>query len=116
MVWEPKIVIWAEEPMVPDFWWTMRVRNVDEDKLVLDYLDPDFDGFDDLNLFDEPVSRSQVERVIRRNLDNPELFFDAFDEGEEGEFPNEYARVSPDDYELIHDLLAENNIDTEGPQ
>jgi hypothetical protein len=96
MVWEPKQALWTDVPMVPEFWWVTRVREVLPDALTLDYLNSEFMDLEDVE------SRSEAERIIRNNIDDPELFFK--------DFPNLYQRVPENDYEILVDLLEEHGV------
>ena len=98
MTWEPKIILSSERAMSPEYWWITRIRSVDENFLTLDYINPDADAFEDVK------TRSQAEKAIRWHIKEPELFM------EEDEFPNVYARISQKDFDVLAELLEENQI------
>jgi len=81
----------SETGMEPRVWWAARVTLVDEDQLRLEFIANDFDEIEDA------MTRSQLERVIRRNLDNPDLFV--------GELPGVLQRVPQDDYDTVGAML-----------
>jgi hypothetical protein len=99
MTWEPKLVLWTEQPMVPELWWITRVRGVAEHELTLDYINPEFEALEDVK------TRSRAEKIIGKNIENPELFF-------EEDFPGVYEKISRDNYDVLHELLEDMNIST----
>lgn len=96
MTWEPKMVLSSEDGMVPEFWWITRIRKLDHNYLTLDYINSDY--------FEDVETRSQAEKFIRRHIKDPELFM------EEDDFPEIYARISQEDFDVLSDLLEENQI------
>ena len=96
MTWEPKLILSSERAMTPEFWWITRIRKLDDNYLTLDYINPD--------AFEDVETRSQAEKLIRRNIKNPELFL------QKPDFPEIYARISQEDFDVLSDLLEENQI------
>jgi hypothetical protein len=110
LVFEPRVQVSSGEPLSPESWWTMRVRSVDEDVMMIDFVDPDYDGFSEaLARFDESLTRAQVgkliERVIRKHIDDPELFL-------EEKFAGRFRRFAVEDYVLVARLLKRAEIST----
>ena len=97
MTWEPKLVLSSEGAMTPEIWWITRIRTLDDDYLTLDYINSDH--------FEDVETRSQAEKYIRRHIKDPELFMQ-----EEDGFPEIYARISQEDFDVLSDLLEENQI------
>jgi len=58
-----------ESGLKPHAWWVAKADLVDENNLTLQFVDPDQEGIE------AGMTRSQLERLIRRNLDHPELVF-----------------------------------------
>ena len=98
MTWEPKLTLSSENAMTPKYWWITRIRRVDDNFLTLDYINPDADAFDGVE------TQSQAEKAIRQHIKEPELFM------EEDEFPNVYARISQEHFDVLSDLLEEKKI------
>ena len=99
MTWEPKIILSSERAMSPEYWWITRIRSVDDDYLTLDYINPDADAFEDVK------TRSQAEKAIRRHIKDQQLFI-----GDDAAFPNIYARISQEHFDVLAELLEENQI------
>ena len=108
MVWEPKVLFESKKPMKPEFWWTMRVESVDKKSLTLNYINIEFDGFDVMEKYGEHITpkhaKKVIERVIRKNIQNPDLFLDKDDT------PANFVRVPIDDYKYIFEVLEKNKI------
>ncbi|MFQ6004130.1 MAG: hypothetical protein ACE5OQ_01390 [Woeseia sp.] len=96
ITWEPKAVLWSEDRMRPDHWWVMRLRDVDENNFVLDFIDPEFEDLKEVQ------TSKEAERILRKNLENPDLY------AENGEVY--YRRIAHKDYVLLYDMLTERGI------
>jgi len=99
ITWEPKMVLWSEEAMTPDHWWVFRLRVIDKDHIILDFINS---GLDD---FDEVQTREEAEKIIRRNIDNAELYVEGLS--------IHYLRVAEEDYELLHEMLEDKGISSD---
>jgi len=74
MTWEPKVLLDDGIPE-PEVWFVFRVVKGDSDSLQLRYVDGESDLFDDVK-----ETRKAYEKVIGRNVDNPELYSDEGDD------------------------------------
>lgn len=84
-----------ESAMDPYAWWVMKVNHIDEDHISLRFIDQDFE---EINY---EMTRSQMERVVRRNLNDAGLFF-------EGAVILE--RVPQSDYDLLAERFEDAGI------
>ncbi len=87
-----------DDGMEPSAWIDLRIVEKQPDRLVLDMIDPDFEP-----LKEAPATRRGWERVVRRHIDEEELYF--------GELL-ELIRVRPEDRELFVELA--NHAMTQG--
>jgi hypothetical protein len=85
-----------ESGLEPYAWWVAKAELVDENNLALQFVNPDLEGIE------AGMTRSQLERLIRRNLDNPELFVD--------EEPIFFERVSQDDFGVLAEMLEDFGV------
>jgi len=88
-----------ESGLEPYVWWVAKAELVDENNLSLQFVNQDLDGIE------AGMTRSQLERLIRRNLDNPELLF--------VEEPMLLERVSQDDFGALAKMLENFGVLTE---
>jgi len=88
-----------ESGLEPYVWWVAKAELVDENNLSLQFVDDDLEGIE------AGMTRSQLERLIRRNLDNPELLF--------VEEPMLLERVPQDDFGALAEMLADFGVITE---
>jgi len=86
----------SETAMEPSVWWGAKMRLADEDHLEVHFIDKDFDEIED------EMTRSRLERVIRRHHDNPELY--------SGENPLLLTRVRLDDYDTIAEMFDDMGL------
>lgn len=108
MTWENKGLFSEDTGFDPQDWIAFRVIRDGSDKLHLQLLDPDFEGFDaervqakldkletagtgDKRALDS--ARRAVEKVVRRNADNSDLYY-------EDDFTVLF-RIQPEDYDLF---------------
>lgn len=70
MVWEPKTRI-SEENFQSDYWWVMRFDKPVGDVIELSLVDGEDEVFKDVE-----ETRRAYERVLKKNLDNEDLFSD----------------------------------------
>lgn len=97
MTWEPMLSLDDARGFTPELWFVFRVEHEADDSLVLRLINPDFDGLD------EAQSRREAERIIRRNIDDPDLFATA-DE------TVSLFRVPQSEYGEISDLLDDMGL------
>ncbi len=97
MVWQPMVDFDSERGMDPEWWWVQRVDSVSNEHMDTDFINPDFGDLGEVE------TRSQAEKLIRRNIKDPELFVD------EGDIPD-YQRVPQEDYDLIAEMLEDAGI------
>ena len=112
MIFEPKLQIGMDPPMQPDFWWTMRIHLQHENRIKVEFINPEHDGFDQaMERFSDSIPREQLgklfERVIRKNLDDPELFVG------EDHAPGYLRRLAAEDYRHLERILQRSKISTE---
>ena len=73
MTWEPKA--WLENGIPePEVWFVYRVIDKGPDRLQLRWLNGESTLFNDVD-----ETRRAYEKVIRRNVDDPELYYEAID-------------------------------------
>ncbi len=95
MTFEFRGMIDEETGMDPDTWWVMKPELIDESTLALQFVNPELEGIE------EGMTRAQLERLVRQNLDNPELFV-------ENALP--LKRVPQDDFGALADMLEEVGV------
>jgi len=83
-----------ESAFDPCTWWVMKVNHVDEDHISMNFINKDFEEIK------EEMTRSQMERVVRRNLNNAELFSEAVI----------FERVPQSDYDVLAEMLEDAGI------
>lgn len=116
MTWELKGAFDKDTGFVPQGWLAMRVIRLERDEFRLQFIDPGFDGFDEPDIqakldklnSEEPrkaralaQARGEIERMIRRNIDNEDLYF--------GDGEDEYQsllRIQPQDYDIFIDNVV----------
>lgn len=86
MTWEP-LGLSGIEPEDDMFWHVFRIENQNKDRFELRMLNPDYDGFDEVQ-----DTRRAYESVIKRNIDDPELYEDSYDSA-----VYVFTRINPDD-------------------
>ena len=106
MTWEPKGQFDEDYGFLPKVWLGWRLNRIDADEFQLALVDGEFEGFDTASIAasadklesGEPLStksrnslRRDIERVIRRNLDEPDLYDES----------HEFHRIRPEDYGLF---------------
>jgi hypothetical protein len=94
MTFEFRGMIDDETGMDPYAWWVMKPELMDENTLSLQFVNQELEGIE------EGMTRAQLERLIRRNLDNPELFDGAL----------VLRRVPQDDFEVLAEMLGELGV------
>ena len=97
MTWEPKVVL-DDGIAEPDTWLVYRVQKDDRNSFRLRMVNGEADLFDDV-----AKTRRAYERVVARNVSNPELYDDGSDE------PPSFAtlvRVRDDEMEFFEDLIG----------
>lgn len=96
MTWEPKTYI-DDRILEPDVWFTHRVTKNGPDSMELHMVDGESsDLFDDVE-----ETRRAYERVIKKNVDNPELYV-GDDDGIE---VVPLVRMRDEDFELFRDIF-----------
>lgn len=94
---EVKGILDSESGMESGIWWVAEVDLVDDDHLSMNFIKNEFDEIED------GMSRSQLERIIRRNLDNPDLFTTEV-------FGGVFERVPQTEYDVVADMLDEAGV------
>ena len=112
LIFEPRLQIGENPPMQTQFWWTMRIDMENRNRMKLEFINLEFDGFEQaMDKFSDSISQEQLgklfERVIRKNIDDPELFM------EEGETPGYFQRIAIEDYRHVKRILRRANVSTE---
>lgn len=96
LTWEPKTYI-DDGIKEPDVWFVHRVVKSGPDRMDLQLVDGESsDLFDDVE-----ETRRAYERVIKKNVDNPELYYVENDEI----VATPLARIKEEDLELFEDIL-----------
>ncbi len=95
MTFEFRGMIDEETGMDPDTWWVMKPELIDENTLALQFVNQELEGIE------EGMTRAQLERLVRQNLDNPELFIG-------NALP--LKRVPQDDFGALADMLEEVGV------
>jgi hypothetical protein len=93
---EFRVEIDSDNGMTPRVWWGARVWLTEDDKLAIHFINNDFDGIE------AGMSRRDLERVIRRNHDNSELYF--------GDEPILLTRVPLEVYDQVKDILEDSGL------
>ena len=89
MTWEPKAVF-DNSNFEPEVWWVFRIDRPDTNTLDLNIVGGDlFKGVEE--------NRRAIERVIKKNSRNPELYVDE---------PMRFIRVQPEHLEFFGDLAG----------
>jgi hypothetical protein len=106
MTWEPKGGFDEEDAFDPDIWYVWRLVRNGREQFILRLVDPEFEGFEEPGLAAkletladqrpnnpklQKSTRRDVERMIRRNLDNDDLYDD----------DSVFLRIKPEDYDLF---------------
>ena len=97
MTWEAKFLVDEDHGHTPTFWMIMRVRRESQDELSLDFPNTELD---DLAKVD---SRYEAERILRKNIKNPELF-------EKESVTWSFERWPRRDYSLVSTILRSLGI------
>ena len=87
----------SESGMESGIWWVAKIDLVDDEHLSLSFVRSDFDGIE------EDMSRAKLERLVRRNINNPDFFSDEM-------FGGVFERVPQDDFDIIADMLDEAGV------
>ncbi len=83
VVWEVmgEIPGYGSESGDEKFWYVWRIEKLDADRIRMYMVDPDYDGFEDIEGFDPDEEdrnvrkvRRAAEKVIKRNIDDPDLY------------------------------------------
>lgn len=82
----------------PEEWWVFRVRQDGENQLNLDVVSPGFEGLSEVE------TRAAAEKIIRRNLKNPDLF------GGDETVSLNYHKLSEDYFDAVDQLLEDSGI------
>lgn len=90
MTWEPKVLV-GKENFAPDEWMVFRIDRPDQDTLKLVMVDGAL--FSDVK-----KTRRAYERVIKKNVRNPDLYFDE---------PIKMVRVKPEHLDFVDSLANE---------
>ena len=98
MCWEPKLQLDSERGLRPEFWYGWKVEFDGRDQLAMKIVDQEHEGFEKLD--DETVTREQVEAVIAKHLNDPELFETTFT----------FRRIPKSSYGDIKGLLEESGF------
>lgn len=89
MTWEPKFIL-EDGISEKEVWFVYKVTKEGPDKIHLQYVDGESDLFDNVR-----ETRRAYEKVIRRNVDNPELY---------GDFET-LVRVQDEEMDFFDELL-----------
>lgn len=90
MTWEPKGIL-ENEGLVPEVWYVFRILRPDANTIELQWIKDDlFEGVEE--------SRRAFERVIRKNVNNPELYDDE---------KLRLVRIDSEHFEFVGDLAAQ---------
>lgn len=96
ITWEPKVHVTTDEGMASGVWFVYRILLEDDGILHLNMINYEYDGLKDA------TKRSQAEKIIRRNIKDPELFL--------GDVSPSLHKLDQTDYDLITELLVEYGI------
>ena len=95
MTWQTMANPKTEQGLESRSWFVYRVRRPDDDTLVLDWLNNKFEDLEKVE------TRRQAERIIRRNVDNPELY-DTDEPDSETQF--DFRRLPQEFYDDVQDI------------
>jgi len=95
---EFRVDIDSDQGITPRIWWGARTWLTADDQLALQFIDKEFVDVE------EASNRRGLERVIRRNLDNEDLYF--------GDVPALLTRVPLECYDEIADIIDEARLAT----
>jgi hypothetical protein len=93
---EFRVDIDSETGMTPRVWWGAKAWLTEDEKLAIHFIDNDFDDIED------GMSRRQLERVIRRNHDNDDLYF--------SDGPILLTRVPLELYDQVKDIVEDSGL------
>lgn len=96
MVWQPLVSFSEEHGMDAKIWWVQRVVAVNSDYMETDFINSEFEDIGEVD------TRREAEKLIRRHLDDPELFMD-------DDIPV-FQRVPQANYDLIAEMLGEAGV------
>ena len=110
MTWEPKGVYDEDFGFATELWYGWRIDKAGSDYFSLMIIDADYDGFDELEDYQEIAdlkppydprklrsARRAVERVIRKNKDDEDLY---------GGNAFEFSRVRPEHFDLFKGTIT----------
>ena len=95
LTWEAASVLDEDGLHKANLWYVWKLEWLDKDGFELSLVD---DEFEDIG---KVTTRRQAERIIKRNLKNPDLF-------EEPGY--RFYRIAPGDYERAIDLLSDTTV------
>ena len=87
----------SETGMESGIWWVAKAELIDPDHLELKFVKNEFEGIE------EDMIQSQLERIVRRNVDNPEFYVDEV-------FGGVLERVLQADYDIIAEMIEEAGV------
>ncbi len=109
MTWEPEGLYEEEFGFANQIWLAWRIDKAGSDRFSLKMIDADYDGFEDLEDYQEIAeldppfnhrklksARREVERVIRKNTDDDDLY----DGG------SVFFRVQPEHFALFENTIT----------
>jgi len=99
MTWEPLADPDSETGLGPHSWFITRVVKHTADEFQMHFINREFQDLDNVQ------TRVQAEDIIRRNLDDPDLFINGAD------IPGYlYTRILQSDYDQVQELLKGGGI------
>ena len=103
MTWEPKGLFNSIDDFQTEYWMVWHVDMSLQGELQLKMVSRSFEGFDDVD-----ESRRAVEKVIRKNADNPDLFGDP-----EDQYVMRFFRIDEEHEKLIESIAAYAELSAE---
>jgi len=94
---EFKGMLGSETGMESGIWWVAKAKLIDPDHLELKFIKNEFEGIE------EDMTQTQLERIVRRNIDNPEFFLDEV-------FGGVLERVPQADYDVVAAMIEEAGV------
>jgi hypothetical protein len=94
---EFKGMLGSETGMESGIWWVAKAELIDPDHLELKFVNNDFDEIE------EDMTQSQLERIVRRNIDDPELFITEV-------FGGVLERVPQEDFDIVAGMIEDAGV------
>lgn len=109
MTWESMGFHDGEDLVLPGAWWVWKVEKASVDEFRLFMVNTEHDAFDDIDELDDERSnldrvRRQVERAIRKSVDDPELYIEEDEAWVFKRVPDELLDATYELFEEVVDL------------